>query len=193
MGVAVREIPLTRGRVALIDDDDYWHLSQIKWRLNAGLSGRLYAITSVRNAATGKKQYFYMHRVIMGSRPGQNVDHADGDGLNNQRVNLRHCSQSQNMANIAGRKQYKGVSFDRRSNTYRAGIGVNNRHVYLGTFSTPRQCALAYDEAAKLYFGEFARLNFPDDRSDEVYVHAHQDGDEPWLFPVPQLPSNIRP
>jgi len=111
----------------------------------------------------------YMHRLIMNARPGEIIDHEDGDGVNNLRSNLRRCTHSQNARNSRGRpgrSQFKGVSrgAGRMAQRWKAAIKVDGKTVHLGYFEgTPegeRRAAEAYDSAARLYFGEFARTNF---------------------------------
>lgn len=107
----------------------------------------------------------YMHRIIMNAPKGTEVDHIDGDGLNNHRRNLRVCSRQMNAANAVrhrdGTNPYKGVRYCRGK--WAAGIGINYRRIYLGRFHTAEEAARAYDCAAKEAFGDFARLNFPEE------------------------------
>jgi hypothetical protein len=104
--------------------------------------------------------------------PMAQPDHIDGNGLNNQRSNLRASSQAENMrnrrrniANVAG---FKGVSPTRDGSKWRARIWRDDTSVHLGTFATPEGAARAYDAAAMAQFGDFARLNFP-------MSHTHAD------------------
>lgn len=104
-----------------------------------------------------------LHRLILGTKdPGIKVDHINGNGLDNRRVNLRECSTQQLALGRAPSKEnktgYKGVSKDRSK--FRAHITVNGKRVHLGTFSTPEEAALAYDASARIHYGPFAKLNF---------------------------------
>jgi hypothetical protein len=105
-----------------------------------------------------------MHRVIMNAPSGMLVDHRDGNGLNNQKSNLRICNRKQNQQNRPmnsnNKSGYKGVCWNKRSNKWRSGIRVDNKDIFLGSFFCLVKAAKAYDEAAKKYFGEFAYLNF---------------------------------
>jgi hypothetical protein len=105
-----------------------------------------------------------MHRLIMDAPANMQVDHIDGDGLNNTRSNLRLCSNMQNCHNqgvAANNKSgYRGVSWDARRGKWRAVIMVNGRLRSLGYHATPADAAIAYDSAARQLFGEYARLNF---------------------------------
>ena len=116
-----------------------------------------------------KRKTVYMHHQIMGKRPGEQIDHKDGNGLNNQRDNLRRCTQGQNFANRrrlpksrAGK--FRGVYQDgphASRGQWWAQIKVDGRSRRLGTFLSPEDAARAYDAAALEAWGEFASLNFP--------------------------------
>lgn len=104
-----------------------------------------------------------MHRIILGAKKGQFVDHVDGDGFNNSLENLRLCRKQQNEFNSKIRADnstgYKGVSFIKKSGRYRAYINKNGIRYELGTYETKVEAAQAYNEKALELFGEFARLN----------------------------------
>jgi hypothetical protein len=106
-----------------------------------------------------------MHRVIIGAKLGELVDHVDGNGINNTRQNLRKATNSQNLINrknLSNTSGYKGVSYDRghyRNKPWRAQIKINYKSKTLGYFSTPEEAADAYKVASINYFGEFARTN----------------------------------
>lgn len=156
------EIPLTRGKVALVDDDDYESLSRYKWFAVQNPSGVWYAR---RNTARnhGPQGFEFMHRRLMGISGTAQVDHRDGDGLNNTRKNLRFCTHRQNGMNrkVNAGCRFKGVSRSREK--YKAAITINGAYVHLGVFSADEEAARAYDRKARETFGEFARLNFPDE------------------------------
>lgn len=153
----MKEIPLTQGLVALVDDDDYEWLMRRRWHANRNRPTAKFYAQSVIN-----KKNTIMHRLILGARKGEQVDHINGDGLDNRRTNLRICNGSQNQHNrklqINNKSGYKGVYFNKRKWTAR--IVVNNKKIYLGRFTDPTEAARAYDEAAKKLHGEFARTNF---------------------------------
>lgn len=146
-----------------MDDCDFQELSKYKW-CAFRTDGKFYAVRSVN-----RSQLVFMHRQIAGTPKGKKTDHWDGDGLNNTRKNLRVCSHSQNMRNRvvlskANTSGYKGVAFYKRSETdkkWGARIVVNKKLIHLGMFSDKEEAARAYDAAATIQFGQFARLNFP--------------------------------
>jgi len=158
----VRSIPLTKGYVALIDDEDYDIVSQWKW--TALVSAKtVYACR--RQWVEGKKKIIYLHRQVMGIDDSRRIDHIDRDGLNNQKSNLRYATHTQNMNNKGplsnGVSAYKGVS--PRGDKWRASICRDKKKIMLGTFASEDEAARAYDKAARELHGEFAYINFPDE------------------------------
>lgn len=157
----MREILLANSRgIALADDADFEDLMQYRWIHVHGYAYR----------CEGRKTVM-MHRHILGVTDRRvSVDHIDANKLNNTRSNLRLCNQSQNCANNRKKKGtstslYKGVIYDARRGLWRAEIKVNYRAMHLGRFSTEVEAAMAYDAAAILHFGEFARPNLPQNRT----------------------------
>jgi len=160
----MREIILHGGTLVLVDDEDYERINRHRWykwhnpRLEFGVH---YAVRPDEN---DHKKQIRMHREILNLQKGMTADHIDGNGLNNQKSNLRVASQSQNGANsrkFAGKCKYKGIRYRKDCDMWRARIKVNYTDIPLGSYLTEEQAALAYDNAARKYFGEFARLNFP--------------------------------
>ncbi len=153
-----KNIPLTQGQYAIVDDADFDWLNQWRWHFNRTTG---YASRRDRKGM----RTILMHRLIIGAPTGSQTDHVDGDGLNNQRHNLRICTASQNQQNrkpqAGSRSQYKGVSF--YDDVYVVRIYVNEENLYLGRFTDERLAAQVYDFAATKYYGEFAALNFPDE------------------------------
>ena len=164
----MKEIQLTQNKVALVDDEDYDYLMQWKW-LTVKCRKSFYAGRQPAGPHSGRKLIF-MHRVIMETPIDIEVDHIDFNGLNNQRYNLRNCTHQNNKRNNRGncnnKTGYVGVKFieDRRKH-FRAAIGIGKKTVNLPYYHTAEEAARSYDEAAIKYFGEFACLNFPEEKS----------------------------
>lgn len=160
----MREIPLTRGMVAIVDDEDYEVLAAYKW-MATEKRGKFYAQRSV--GPRNDRKTIAMHRVVMNAGPEDFVDHRHGNTLDNRKgVSLRKCTRAQNQRNRHARNSasgYKGVCFLARckSNPWRAEIFVDGKNVHLGYFNSDIDAAKAYDAEASKLFGEFANLNFP--------------------------------
>lgn len=135
----------------LIDIDDVALVQQHKWHMSRG-----YVVTKINGKGVP------LHHIIM-DMPNSNIDHINQNPLDNRKCNLRLCNQHQNTANTGLFKHntsgYKGVCWDSGRKKYMAKIKVYGRTKFLGRYDTPEQAALAYNESAKIVFGEFARLN----------------------------------
>lgn len=155
----MKEIQLTQGKVAIVDDADYDWLSQFKWYTYKHRN-TWYAVRNIP-PTNGKRSKIKMHQVIC----EKNCDHKDGNGLNNQRTNLRAATASQNQHNRRISKNntsgLKGVTLDKRRNKWMARIVFNGKSKFLGLFATRAEAGRAYDQAARELYGEFAALNFP--------------------------------
>ena len=158
----MKEIKLTQGKVALVDDDDFEYLNQFKWCAHRKET-TYYAVRSV-TISPKKRIMVKMHRVIIDAGIGIEVDHIDRNGLNNQKVNLRLCTGQQNRINRGAHRNnksgFKGVSWNKKDKRWRACISKDKKHFCVGSFSTPQEAAKAYDKAATKMFGEFAVLNY---------------------------------
>lgn len=161
----MKEIPLSRGQVAIVDDEDYEALAQHKWHAHRRSGGALYAARTTSRSVKPRR-LIYMHREVTGARKGQAVDHRNHNGLDNRRENLRVCDTRQNAGNMRklrkATSQYKGVWFDFSRGKWEAmirGPGGSGPRRFLGRFATEAEAAAAYDKAALEVFGEFALLN----------------------------------
>lgn len=158
------EVYLTRGKIALVDDEDYERVSQFQWYA-APHSKTWRAMTPMM--CNGKKKMVYLHRFILNAPDGISIDHKNGNALDNRRDNLRFATTSQNMQNQGPREiprasQFKGVKKSYRiRRPWRAHIGHNGELIHLGHWASEEEAARAYDSAARRLFGEFAWLNFP--------------------------------
>jgi len=165
MSLMDKEIPLTQGKVAIVDEADFGYLSQFKWCASKGKT-TYYAMRSLVH--NGKNTTIYMHRAIMNPPFDLQVDHRNMDGLDNRRANLRICTNSQNHMNAKKRgghsSSYKGVSWRKARRKWRARIMVNKTEEVLGSFDDEREAANAYNARAKELFGEFAKLNIVEEQ-----------------------------
>lgn len=156
-----KSIPLTQGMAALVDDADFDSLSAFRWYARKD-RGTFYALRNER-MADGRRKTVLMHRLIMADCKGFEVDHKNCDGLDNRRQNLRLATDSDNSRNrrkTAGMSRFKGVYWDMSHRKWKAQIRLEGSVVNLGRFIDEKSAALAYDVAAVLAYGQFARPNY---------------------------------
>lgn len=157
---------LVNGHDVLIDEEDF-EIANFGKSLGVSKDGR---VRLVKCSGTN-----LLHRLIMRARPGQIIDHINGNPLDNRKKNLRFCTHSENMRNRGPEKisinkkkhrhGFKGIIKNNKKNLknpWIALIQVNGKQTYSKYFKTPEEAARAYDELAKIHHGKFARLNFPD-------------------------------
>lgn len=147
----------------MVDDGDYEWLNKWKWFAHKR-ENRFYVVRGV--FSNGVRSSVYMHRQILNPELKEVSDHIDGNGLNNQRKNLRSCSQALNLRNTKKRtngktSKFKGVCSDLRGAVprYRANIRLDGKQVQIGSFDTEVEAAMAYNLEAQKHFGSFARVN----------------------------------
>lgn len=159
-GIAVK-IPISGGHFATVDAEDFERISAFKWKASVrvkkdGTIAKVYAQRSRRDGGSPM-----MHRSIIEYNGPMQVDHINGDGLDNRRCNLRLCSRSENMANqeigIGNTSGRKGVTWHKRDAVWQAQLKVNGKMLYLGSFPDLDQAKAAYDRAAREAFGQFWR------------------------------------
>lgn len=165
----MKTIPLTQGKVALVDDSDYRAISKFKWHARKGGNGNWYAVRPLTRSEKKVRGYkngggMAMHRHLLIECSSDRVDHKDGNGLNNQRSNLRFATIGENNRNKLiepnrNSSGYKGVSWVPRIKRWRARIKLNKKEHWGGYFYTAQAAAKCYDKLALRLFGEFARTN----------------------------------
>lgn len=154
----MKTINLTQGRFALVDDDDYDELSKNSWSYsNAGYAQRGYKVR-------GKCKTVLMHRQLLKAPDGIEIDHINGNRLDNRRSNLRFATRGENSFNQRKQRRqttsrYKGVYWHKGDNAWMARIQAKGNYIYLGNFKSEQAAALAYNKAAEQYFGKYANLN----------------------------------
>jgi hypothetical protein len=156
-------IALSQDKFAIVDAEDYEWLSKYKW-----CASRKERVFYARRNERWTRRQIIMHRFILNAPKGLFVDHINHNGLDNRRSNLRLCTRAENNRNRRPNIQpnqwskYKGVSFDKKREVFRAFIYRNKKQYYLGSFKNDTDAAKAYDKKARELFGEFAYLNFPE-------------------------------
>jgi maltodextrin utilization protein YvdJ len=158
----MKKIELSQGYYTLVDDEDFEYINQFKWNVRI-VKNTQYAKRSDRLSSPKTIQ---MHREIMRCPENMMVDHINGNGLDNRKENLRICTRSNNLMNskkpnMKTTSKYKGVNKikNAKKKKWRAEIRLNRQAIQLGSFETEELAAIAYNEGALKYFGEFARLN----------------------------------
>jgi hypothetical protein len=156
----MKEIKLTQDKVALVDDENFEELNKHKWcAVKFGLI--YYAVRKTSKKESVKEQNVWMHRVINKTPSSMVTDHVDGNGLNNQKYNLRSCTTRENSRNRSSNKNnksgFKGVSLHKETNKWRARISIGDKNISLGLFDSPKLAHYAYTSACYKYHGEFAK------------------------------------
>ncbi len=167
-------IPLTSSKhpktFTMVDDEDFAFLNQWKWKV-ATTGCKKYAAKS--NSFGGKDWCTYIHRVLLFATQGVEVDHINGDSLDNRKRNLRLCTRSQNVANTTKMRgprssKYRGVSWNKKGKMFLAQLYVGGKHVFRGLFEDEIDAAMAYNAVALQYHGKFAKPNIIDGYSEVI-------------------------
>ena len=156
----MKRIPLTQGKAAIVDNEDFEELNKYKWSCTH-TCGLNYA---VRGNPDSKPRHLRMHREILNTPVDMDTDHINGNGLDNRKSNLRICTHTENMLNCkprGGTSPYIGIGWSVCHKKWHARIRSKGKQVHLGFFKDESKAARAFDTAAIKLRGEFARLNFP--------------------------------
>lgn len=155
-------VPLTRGFEAIIDAADAETAGRFNWYALVTKTGHTYALRALKKG--GDEEARLLHRLIMSAPAGMDVDHINGNGLDNRRANLRVCTHAQNMANQRIERMnslgYRGV-YQKSRRSFRAEISVMDRKVHLGCYPTPEEAGAAYERAVRELRGEYAIREAP--------------------------------
>ena len=153
-------------KFAIVNDENFEYLNQWKWHIDNGYACRKeYLKGEDGKFDSSKYRYIYMHNLIIDCPKDKIIDHKNFNGLDNRKSNLRIATWQQNMQNRRTKKGssgFKGVFFSsdgKRRKRWSASLVIKHKNINLGRFLTKEEAALAYNEAAKQYFGEFAYLN----------------------------------
>lgn len=169
-------IPCTGGKSILVDQADADFVMQHSWqvRQNPGRGRSWYVWRTLKGVGTkSRATTVYLHRILLDAPKGMQVDHINGNPLDNRRANLRLCTNSQNHANMIKPRQgtrktptsqFKGVVFWK--NGWQAQTSHRGKFIHIGRYKTEEEAARAYDARATEIWGEFARLNFPLDKTE---------------------------
>jgi hypothetical protein len=154
----MKEVKLTRGYIAIIDDEDYERISQLRWQALPSQNGKIYAkgsLTGKIRKEGQKYQQVLMHRFIMNAQPNTELDHINGNSLDNRKQNLRFTTHRENLRN---RRKFKGTNTE-----YKGVIKRGNKYVMVlqVEFDTPEDAAKLWDKLSKIVYGEHSKTNYP--------------------------------
>ena len=158
----MKRILLTQGKYTIVDDENYGWLMQWKWCV----SKKHRSWYAVRGTERGGIQKTYqMHNFIMPPPKNKEIDHKNGDGLDNRKCNLRICTHAENIRNqrtriTKGTSIFKGVCFEKQTGSWKAQIGFNKKSINLGRYKSEIEAARVYDSAAKNLYKQYAQTNF---------------------------------
>jgi len=154
-----------KGKFVIVDNENFNYLNQFRWHCDNGYAHRKEYIKDDGKFDKSKYRNIYMQSLVIECPKDKMIEHANRNGLDNRKSNLRIANWAQNMQNRKTKKSItgiKGVFFSKdhkRRKRWIASIAVSSKRIHLGRFLTPEEAALAYNQAAKQYFGEFAYLN----------------------------------
>jgi hypothetical protein len=161
----MKYLKLTRGKTAIVDDEDLDYLSQFRWHYSGsdkyGYAEKTTYLGGGRK--NQKSEHIYLHRFITSAKRDEIVDHINRNRLDNRKENLRVCEKRQNQVNQEMRKDnksgFKGVCWNRFLNKWQVGISYRGKNIHLGLFTDIKKAAKVYNQAAIKFHGEFAYIN----------------------------------
>jgi hypothetical protein len=178
-GYPFRRIPLSQGKYAIVDPEDYERLKKYKWYARKSPS-TFYAVCYISEPKYLGRRNVYMHQLVIDVPAGMDCDHINHNGSDNRNANLRAVTHAQNLWNRRksprpSRSKYIGIDWSRYAKRWRSRISVYGKRINLGYFNSEIEAAKEYDEAAKKYHGEFAVLNFSckDCKKSEILNSKH--------------------
>lgn len=156
----MKEIQLTQGKTALVDDADYLYINQFKWFAKQHTKGGVWYATRGRRVS-GKRVEDKMETFIIQVPNGMIIDHKDGNGLNNKKDNLRASTRSENARNCKtyGRSKYTCVSWSETHQVWVVRVTMDGKRKFIGTFKNELEAAIIANISMRKYYGKFARLN----------------------------------
>jgi hypothetical protein len=170
-GYTYRRIYLGEDEWTILDQQDYYRFGNLKWGV-CGHDEHIYGGRFIKTTKSAGIKLVYLHREIMNAPAGLLVDHINSDTLDNRRANLRLATHSQNSCNRPKKSntssRFIGVSFMKQRKRWHTTIRHHGKRTFLGYFDSEIEAGKAYDEAARKYHGEFARLNFPEQQTQDA-------------------------
>ncbi len=160
----MKKVLLTKGEIALVDDDMYEYLNQWKWCVLKTKTNNFYAVRNIYIGNNYRGKLIYMHRLIMNTPKDMGTDHINHNSLDNRRKNLRWAHTKQNMRNqikTHGSSKFKGACWDKQCKKWASSIQIKGKQCYHKNFNSEIDAAIYYDSLARKYYGEFACFNFP--------------------------------
>lgn len=151
----MKKIPLTRGKFALVDNEDFERLKPFKWRYST--------VGYATTVGSKRGDVIYMHRLILGTPMGMFTDHKNSDRLDNRKENLRICTKGENERNTPKRKNntsgFKGIYWRKDTKKWTTHLMVNRKYIVGKCHEKIEDAIREYDEMARKYHGEFAYQN----------------------------------
>ena len=186
-----RQIALTSGDFAFVDDDDYERASMHNWCMHKSVK---YPYTNI-NIGKGRSKRLFLHRFIMNAKKGQIIDHVDGNVFNASKQNLRFCTKGQNSQNrglsASNTSGHKGVCWDEARQKWAVQISVNGKRVYWSRFDTYEEAVEAHEREIVKIHGEFARLEWEDRQHDYFLKWTEESLLESSARQLPKSPGRL--